>query len=70
MERKIYLKKHDVDVALKLYKDRLYEAGFFTPKTETLPTVKALGRVLAKSVYANKSVPTYNSAAMDGIFVR
>ncbi len=70
LERKIYLKKQDVDMALKLYKDRLYEAGFFTPRTETLPTIKALGRVLAKSVYANKSVPTYNSAAMDGIFVR
>lgn len=70
MERKIYLKKLDVDQALKLYKEKLYSVGFFTSKTEILPTTKALGRVLANPVYANRSVPTYNSAAMDGIFVR
>lgn len=70
MERKIYLKKHDIEAALKLLKNKLYGVGFFTPKTEILPTAKAHGRVLAKPVYANKSVPTYNSAAMDGIFVR
>lgn len=70
LERKIYLKKLDVTEALKQYKEKLYEKGFFIPETEILPTIEALGRVLAKPVYANRSVPIYNSAAMDGIFVQ
>ncbi|MGJ8454283.1 molybdopterin biosynthesis protein [Pseudothermotoga sp. U03pept] len=70
MERKIYLKKLNLSDALGEYIKRLQDCGFFTPQGETIPTTQALGRVLAKPVYANRSVPTYNSAAMDGIMVR
>ncbi|MGB9899803.1 MAG: molybdopterin biosynthesis protein [Pseudothermotoga sp.] len=70
MERKIYLKKLDVAEALEVFKKGLQKVGFFVPETETIPTTESLKRVLAKPVYANRSVPTYNSAAMDGIFVR
>ncbi|MEJ5228628.1 MAG: molybdopterin biosynthesis protein [Pseudothermotoga sp.] len=70
MERKIYLRKLDVAEALQRYKKSLQDSAFFTPQTQIIPTAQALGRVLAKPVYANRSVPTYNGAAMDGVMVR
>lgn len=70
MERKIYLKKLDISQALQSYKEKLQQVGFFVPQTQIIPTTQALGRVLARPVYANRSVPTYNSAAMDGILVK
>ncbi len=70
MERKIYLKKLDISQALQSYKEKLQQVGFFVPQTQIIPTTQALGRVLARPVYANRSVPTYNSAAMDGILIK
>lgn len=40
-----------------------------TAGTETIPTEKALGRVLSRAVYAKICDPVYNAAAMDGIAV-
>ncbi|WP_448531144.1 molybdopterin biosynthesis protein [Pseudothermotoga sp.] len=70
LDRKIYLKKMDLDRALELYLSRLRETGFFQPRTEKIKVSEALDRVLARAVFALRSVPHYNSAAVDGIAVR
>jgi putative molybdopterin biosynthesis protein len=70
LDRKIYLKKMDLDRALELYLSRLRETGSFQPRTEKIKVSEALDRVLARAVFALRSVPHYNSAAVDGIAVR
>ncbi|KAF2959052.1 molybdenum cofactor biosynthesis protein [Thermotoga sp. Ku-13t] len=70
MDRKIYLKKMDLDQALRLYLTRLKKIGFFEPKTERIGVGEALDRVLAAAVFARRSVPHYSAAAVDGIAVR
>jgi putative molybdopterin biosynthesis protein len=70
LDRNIYLKKMDLDRALELYLSRLRETGFFQPRTENIKVSEALDRVLARAVFALRSVPHYNSAAVDGIAVR
>jgi len=60
----------DLDRALELYLSRLRETGFFQPRTEKIKVSEALDRVLARAVFALRSVPHYNSAAVDGIAVR
>ena len=70
LERKIYLKKMVLDRALELYLSRLKEAGFFEPKTQKVKVGEAIDRVLARAIFALRSVPHYNSAAVDGIAVR
>lgn len=70
LDRKIYLKKMDLDRALELYLSRLRETGFFQPRAENIKVSEALDRVLARAVFALRSVPHYNSAAVDGIAVR
>lgn len=70
LDRKIYLKKMDLDRALELYLSRLRETGFFQPRAEKIKVSEALDRVLARAVFALRSVPHYNSAAVDGIAVR
>lgn len=69
LDRKIYLKKMDLDRALELYLSRLRETGFFQPRAEKIKVSEALDRVLARAVFALRSVPHYNSAAVDGIAV-
>ncbi len=50
--------------------DKLSEYGYFDKvPVENLPVDSAVGRITAGSVYARRSVPHYNSAAMDGIAV-
>lgn len=70
LDRKIYLKKMDLDQALRLYLTRLKKIGFFEPKTERIGVGEALDRVLAAAVFARRSVPHYSAAAVDGIAVR
>lgn len=70
LDRKIYLKKMDLDRALELYLSRLRETGFFQPRAEKIKVSEALDRVLARAIFALRSVPHYNSAAVDGIAVR
>ena len=54
-----------------LWRERLNESGFFTNlPIQTISVDDSLGRVTACSVYAKRSAPHYNSAAMDGIAVR
>ena len=42
----------------------------FIYKTEEVPSTEAVGRVLAKAVYAKICCPHYNASAMDGIAVK
>lgn len=50
--------------------DKLGECGYFEEvPVENVPTESAAGRITACSIYARRSVPHYNSAAMDGIAV-
>ncbi|MEN3007580.1 molybdopterin biosynthesis protein [Pseudothermotoga sp.] len=66
----MYLKKMDLDQVLKRYLERLRDVGFFERKVERVKTRDALGRTLASAVFAHRSVPHYNAAAVDGIAVR
>lgn len=57
--------------AQTIWRAALSRLGYFTdPPAETVAVENALGRVTASSVYARRSVPHYNGAAMDGIAVR
>ncbi len=68
MERNIYLENTDIEEALSIYLDRL-ESRMEPVASEMIKTGDALGRVLAKPVFARVSAPNYNAAAMDGIMV-
>lgn len=70
LERKIYLKKMDLAQVLELYLKRLKDVGFFEGRVERIATREALGRTLASSVFALRSVPHYNASAVDGVAVR
>jgi putative molybdopterin biosynthesis protein len=59
------------DKAQGLFWDKLTDCGYFEHvPTEEVTVSEALGRVTAENIYAVKSVPHYNGAAMDGIAVR
>ncbi len=60
--RNVYLHNVDVDVA----KELLFRVPL-TPKPETIPVIEALDRITAEAVFAARSSPDYNAAAMDGI---
>ncbi|WP_022853061.1 molybdopterin biosynthesis protein [Thermodesulfatator atlanticus] len=68
MKRKIYLRKKPLAEALEIIKSAFPWAEFL--KAEKIPSRKARGRVTAQAIYAKRSVPAYNAAAMDGIAVR
>ncbi|MCX8103199.1 MAG: molybdopterin-binding protein [Candidatus Bipolaricaulota bacterium] len=42
---------------------------FFHAREEEIPTIQALGRVTSRAVFAQRDLPHYASAAMDGIAV-
>ncbi|MCM3586815.1 molybdopterin biosynthesis protein [Mesobacillus maritimus] len=63
--RKIYLEDKPRAEALK----EILEAARLSPETELIPTSDALGRVTAKPVFANVSMPHYHASAMDGVAV-
>lgn len=66
--RNVYLKMKTLAEA----RDILFEHFADLPPlaAETLPVPDAVGRVLAKPVYAAISSPNYNAAAMDGLAVK
>lgn len=63
-----YLKTIQPEEALRLLFET-FEPWTFDRK-ETVPTPEALGRVTARPVYAERSVPHYNGAAMDGVALK
>ena len=63
---KRYLELHSLDEALALL-----TSSFAVPKrTEMVPVMQSVGRVVAEPVFAKYSVPEVNLSAMDGIAVR
>ena len=63
--RNIYISNMDVDKAKELYMDRV---SLFS-EYEFIPVLEAVGRVTREPVFAVRSSPDYNAAAMDGIAV-
>lgn len=71
MKQKAYLDMMPRRQAQKLWQEELAACGWLNgAPAEFIPTTEALDRVLAEPVRARRSVPHYNSAAMDGIAVR
>ena len=69
--RRYYLQDVPLDEAKALYHHALSEVGSLRhTATETIPIQDALGRVTAAPVWAARSAPHYDSAAMDGVAVR
>jgi molybdopterin biosynthesis enzyme len=66
-ERNIYLRMKTLDEARNLWSE---QTAACRCGIETIPTVSALGRVLAQPMIARSSVPHYHGAAMDGIAVK
>jgi len=68
MERTIYLKKKTLAEARGIVSTEL--TNLIHLEMETIPVVRALGRVIAEPVFAKTSSPPYHCAAMDGIAVK
>lgn len=45
------------------------EKFFFKRQTESVPILESIGRILAKDIYSNKTLPLYDIATMDGYAV-
>ena len=69
--RRYYLQDVPLDEAKARYQEALSAAGAQRhTETETVPIRDALGRITAAPVWAARSAPHYDSAAMDGVAVR
>ena len=68
--RRYYLQDVPLGEAKALYHHALSDAGSLRhTATETIPIQDALGRITAAPVWAARSAPHYDSAAMDGVAV-
>ncbi len=69
--RRYYLQDIPLDDASSRYADALNQAGALTlTDSEQVPIQDALGRITADAIWALRSVPHYDAAAMDGVTVR
>jgi putative molybdopterin biosynthesis protein len=69
-KQNIYVTNTPLPEARKVWLNALDKCGFFSGKlTETIPVDDSLGRVTAEPVFAIRSSPAHNAAAMDGIAV-
>ncbi len=69
--RRYYLQDIPLDEALRKYRRALLDAGALNRiDGETVPIQDALGRITASPVWAARSAPHYDAAAMDGVAVR
>ena len=69
--RRYYLQDVPLDEARVRYREALTSAGALKhTDSETIPIQDALGRITAAPVWAARSAPHYDSAAMDGVAVR
>nr|MBF0222176.1 molybdopterin biosynthesis protein [Desulfobulbaceae bacterium] len=68
-KRDIYVGNTSLKEALDKWRKALGEHGVFDKKTIEIAVDDALGRVTAEGVFAKRSSPFYNAAAMDGIAV-
>ena len=69
MRRNIYVDNLPLEEALERWHRALEQNGFLNRVYETVKVDEALGRITAEAVYAPRSAPFYNAAAMDGIAV-
>ncbi|MDK9707350.1 MAG: molybdopterin biosynthesis protein [Desulforhopalus sp.] len=69
-QRDIYIKNKPLAEAKKLWHAALERSGFYQRRPqETIRVDDSLGRTTAEPVFALRSSPSYNAAAMDGIAV-
>jgi putative molybdopterin biosynthesis protein len=69
-KRDVYLSNTPLHEAKERWFTRLQQSDFFTQTTtETVAVDNSLGKLTAKPVFARRSSPSYNAAAMDGIAV-
>lgn len=69
-QRDIYISNKPLAEAKLLWREALRRHGFFTRRPrESIPVDASLGRITAEPVFALRSSPSYNAAAMDGIAV-
>ncbi len=66
-QRKLYLQNTPLHEAFDIYLNRC--RALVKPRTQTVATENALGRVTMAPVFAHVSSPAYDAAAMDGIAV-
>jgi putative molybdopterin biosynthesis protein len=69
-KRNVYLSNKPLSEAKKLWQTALHQHGFYSrDPLETIEVDDSLGRITAEPVFALRSSPSYNAAAMDGIAV-
>ena len=69
--RQYYLSDIPLSEALDRFHEALAQAGALEPMpAETLSLARANGRITAAPVWALRSSPHYDAAAMDGVAVR
>jgi putative molybdopterin biosynthesis protein len=68
MGRNLYLKSVSIEEAHHLF-NRIKQTQMKYVKTEIIDTKDAYDRVLSEAIFAQKSVPAFPSAAMDGIAI-
>jgi len=70
-KRNIYVRNMPLVKAKEIWQKSLAEHGFFSKKPVELKEVDdCLGRTTAEPIFAHRSSPSYNAAAMDGIAVK
>ena len=69
-QRNIYISNTPLKEAKKIWQTALHHHGFYEHKpVEIIEVDDSLGRLTAEAVFARRSSPSYNAAAMDGIAV-
>lgn len=68
-KRDIYVTNKPLAEAKKLWWEALKSSAFLRSNIETIAVDESLGRITAGPVFAKRSSPSYNAAAMDGIAV-
>lgn len=69
-ERNIYISNKPLSEAKKIWREALQRHGFYGRNPlEQVAVDDSLGRFTAEPVFAKRSSPSYNAAAMDGIAV-
>ena len=69
-KRNVYLSNKPLSEAKELWQASLKQHGFYTrDPLETIGVDDSLDRITAEPVFAMRSSPSYNAAAMDGIAV-
>ncbi len=69
-KRNVYISNKPLAEAKELWHAALQRHGFFARQQQDLIRVdESLGRITAEPIFAHRSSPSYNAAAMDGIAV-